>query len=55
MALEKPPKLNGRSSSPECFELAKRLKRAPRGAQEIAATFPLVQELHESKLRAPDN
>jgi arginyl-tRNA synthetase len=44
VALEKPPKLElGEAASPVCFELAKRLKRAPRQiAQEIAATFPLV-------------
>ena len=44
VALEKPPKLEmGEAASPVCFELAKRLKRAPRQiAQEIAATFPVV-------------
>jgi len=44
VALEKPPKLElGEAASPVCFELAKRLKRAPRQiAQEIAATVPLV-------------
>jgi arginyl-tRNA synthetase len=38
VALEKPPKLEmGEAASPVCFELAKRLKRAPRQiAQEIA-------------------
>jgi len=38
IALEKPPKLEmGEAASPVCFELAKRLKRAPRQiAQEIA-------------------
>jgi arginyl-tRNA synthetase len=44
VALEKPPKLElGEAASPVCFELAKRLKRAPRQiAQEIAASFPAV-------------
>jgi arginyl-tRNA synthetase len=42
--LEKPPKLElGEAASPVSFELAKRLKRAPRQiAQEIAASLPLV-------------
>jgi len=44
ITLEKPPKLElGEAASPVCFELAKRLKRAPRQiAQEIAASFPAV-------------
>jgi arginyl-tRNA synthetase len=44
VTLEKPPKLElGEAASPVCFELAKRLKRAPRQiAQEIAASFPAV-------------
>ena len=44
VALEKPPKLDlGEAASPVCFELAKRLKRAPRQiAQEIATSFPAV-------------
>ena len=44
IALEKPPKLElGEAASPVCFELAKRLKRAPRQiAQEIAASLPSV-------------
>ena len=44
VALEKPPKLEmGEAASPVCFELAKRLKRAPRQiAQEIAANLPAV-------------
>ena len=44
IALEKPPKLEmGEAASPVCFELAKRLKRAPRQiAQEIANSFPKV-------------
>ncbi len=44
VALEKPPKLEmGEAASPVCFELAKRLKRAPRQiAQEIAASLPAV-------------
>jgi arginyl-tRNA synthetase len=42
VALEKPPKLEmGEAASPVCFELAKRLKRAPRQiAQEIANGLP---------------
>jgi arginyl-tRNA synthetase len=42
IALEKPPKLEmGEAASPVCFELAKRLKRAPRQiAQEIATSLP---------------
>jgi arginyl-tRNA synthetase len=45
LSLEKPPKLEmGEAASPVCFELAKRLKRAPRQiAQEIAATLPPVR------------
>ncbi|HSC45535.1 MAG TPA: arginine--tRNA ligase, partial [Candidatus Acidoferrum sp.] len=41
VSLEKPPKLEmGEAASPVCFELAKRLKRAPRQiAQEIASSF----------------
>jgi arginyl-tRNA synthetase len=44
IALEKPPKLEmGEAASPVCFELAKRLKRAPRQiAQEIANGLPSV-------------
>jgi arginyl-tRNA synthetase len=44
VALEKPPKLEmGEAASPVCFELAKRLKRAPRQiAQEIANGLPAV-------------
>ena len=44
ITLEKPPKLElGEAASPVCFELATRLKRAPRQiAQEIAASFPAV-------------
>ena len=44
VALEKPPKLElGEAASPVCFELAKRLKRAPRQiAQEIATNLPRV-------------
>jgi arginyl-tRNA synthetase len=42
IVLEKPPKLAmGEAASPVCFELAKRLKKAPRAiAQEIAAGLP---------------
>ena len=45
IALEKPPKLEmGEAASPVCFELAKRLKRAPRQiAQEIANNLPPVE------------
>src|SRR6516165_10794319 len=44
VVLEKPPKLElGEAASPVCFELAKRLKKAPRAiAQEIAASLPKV-------------
>src|SRR6266403_1670852 len=44
IALEKPPKLEmGEAASPVCFELAKRLKRAPRQiAQEIATSLPAI-------------
>jgi arginyl-tRNA synthetase len=43
VALEKPPKLElGEAASPVCFELAKKLKRAPRQiAQEIASSISL--------------
>jgi arginyl-tRNA synthetase len=42
VVLEKPPKLEmGEAASPVCFELAKRLRKAPRAiAQEIAGGFP---------------
>jgi arginyl-tRNA synthetase len=45
VALEKPPKLEmGEAASPVCFELAKRLKKAPRAiAQEIASTLPKIE------------
>ena len=41
VVLEKPPKLEmGEAASPVCFELAKRLRKAPRAiAQEIAVAF----------------
>jgi arginyl-tRNA synthetase len=44
IVLEKPPKLEmGEAASPVCFELAKRLKKAPRAiAQEIAASLPKI-------------
>src|SRR5438128_11436838 len=44
IALEKPPKLElGEAASPVCFELAKRLKRAPRQiAQEISTSLPAI-------------
>jgi arginyl-tRNA synthetase len=45
VALEKPPKLEmGEAASPVCFELAKRLKKAPRLiAQEIAGSLPKME------------
>jgi arginyl-tRNA synthetase len=45
VALEKPPKLEmGEAASPVCFELAKRLKKAPRAiAQEIASSLPKIE------------
>ena len=45
IALEKPPKLElGEAASPVCFELAKRLKRAPRQiAQEITANLGPIE------------
>jgi arginyl-tRNA synthetase len=44
IVLERPPKIEmGEAASPVCFELAKRLKRAPRQiAQEIANSFGKV-------------
>jgi arginyl-tRNA synthetase len=44
VVLERPPKIEmGEAASPVCFELAKRLKKAPRMiAQEIANAFPKV-------------
>jgi arginyl-tRNA synthetase len=44
IVLERPPKLElGEAASPLSFELAKRLKKAPRAiAQEIAATLPKI-------------
>ena len=45
VALERPPKLEmGEAASPVCFELAKRLKKAPRQiAQEIASSLPKIE------------
>jgi arginyl-tRNA synthetase len=45
VALERPPKPEmGEAASPVCFELAKRLKKAPRAiAQEIAASLPKIE------------
>jgi len=45
VVLEKPPKLEmGEAASPVCFELAKRLKKAPRLiAQEIAGSLPKME------------
>jgi arginyl-tRNA synthetase len=44
IVLERPPKLElGEAASPVCFELAKRLKKAPRAiAQEIAGALPKI-------------
>jgi arginyl-tRNA synthetase len=45
IVLERPPKLElGEAASPLCFELAKRLKKAPRMiAQEIANSLPKIK------------
>jgi arginyl-tRNA synthetase len=45
VVLERPPKIEmGEAASPVCFELAKRLKKAPRAiAQEIANSFGKVE------------
>ena len=45
VVLERPPKLEmGEAASPVCFELAKRLKKAPRQiAQEIAISLPKIE------------
>jgi arginyl-tRNA synthetase len=45
VALEKPPKLDmGEAASPVCFELAKRLKKAPRAiAQQIAGSLRKIE------------
>jgi arginyl-tRNA synthetase len=45
VVLERPPKLEmGEAASPVCFELAKRLKKAPRIiAQQIAASLPNIE------------
>ncbi len=45
VALERPPKIEmGEAASPVCFELAKRLKKAPRAiAQEIANSLPKIE------------
>ena len=45
IVLERPPKIEmGEAASPVCFELAKRLKKAPRQiAQEIANSFAKVE------------
>ena len=45
IVLERPPKLEmGEAASPVCFELAKRLKKAPRQiAQEIAGSLPKIE------------
>ena len=43
IVLENPPKREmGEAASPACFELAKRLKKAPRAiAKEIATSLPI--------------
>ena len=45
VVLERPPQIEmGEAASPVCFELAKRLKKAPRAiAQEIANAFGKVE------------
>jgi len=45
VVLERPPKLEmGEAASPVCFELAKRLKKAPRQiAHEIATSLPKIE------------
>ena len=45
VVLERPPKLEmGEAASPVCFELAQRLKKAPRQiAQEIATSLPNIE------------
>jgi arginyl-tRNA synthetase len=45
IVLSRPPKLEmGEAASPVCFELAKRLKKAPRAiAQEIVAALPKIE------------
>ncbi len=47
VVLERPPKLElGEAASPLCFELAKRLKKAPRLiAQEIANSLPKIVDI----------
>ena len=54
VVLEKPPKLElGEAASPVCFELAKRLKKAPRQiAQEIAASLPPVEGIARVEVAA---
>ena len=53
---ERPPKLSmGEAASPVCFELAKRLKKAPRAlAQEIANSLKPIQGWRGWKWRAAD-
>ena len=48
---ERPPKIEmGEAASPVCFELAKRLKRAPRQiAQEIAASLAPIEGIANSR------
>jgi arginyl-tRNA synthetase len=45
IVLDRPPKIEmGEAASPVCFELAKRLKKAPRAiAQEIASALPKIE------------
>ncbi len=55
VSVERPPRLQmGEVASPISFELAKRLKRAPRQiAQEIATEWEPFPEWPGLKLRAP--
>ena len=49
---EKPPRIEmGEAATPVCFELAKRLKRAPRQiAQEIAAQLPPIEGIERVEI-----
>src|SRR5271168_424567 len=57
VVLEGPPKLEmGEAASPVCFELAKRLKKAPRQiAQEIANSLPKIAGIARVELAAGAN
>jgi arginyl-tRNA synthetase len=54
VVLERPPKIElGEAASPVCFELAKRLKRAPRQiAQEIAVQLPPIEGIARVEVAA---